>query len=121
MSRHTVHVILSKAGYDVIALHHATPALELIREDSTQFDLFIIDFDMDDIHGIELGKLIRQEAKYAEAPMILHTGCNLPKIKMAAMKAGFSGLFIKGEYDRKEFVEKVGELLEAAHIKKGAA
>jgi PAS domain S-box-containing protein len=64
--------ILTHLGYEVIALTSSEKAIELFRQDPSQFDLVITDQTMPRITGIELAREIL--AICPEMPVILCTG-----------------------------------------------
>ncbi len=111
MSRHTVQTVLQKSGHQVTLADSAEQGMKLIEKTSLHFDLFMIDFDMEETHGIQMGKMIRSETRYQQTPMVMHTACNLPDIKNAATQAGFNDFFVKGEYDRQEMLDRIHSLL----------
>jgi len=89
----------------------ATHALSLINE--KRYDAIISDFEMEDINGIELLKIIRGRGD--DTPFILFTGRGREEVAVAAFENGADGYVMKGGEFHSQFVvlvQKITSLVE---------
>ena len=75
---------LSKHGYDIEDANTAKKALELL--DTTEYDLVLCDFRLDNMDGKTM--LIKIKEKYPHMPVIIITGYSDIKIAVEVMKLG---------------------------------
>jgi CheY-like chemotaxis protein len=66
-----LRVTLSKAGFDVVAVHNGGEAWALLNQ--SHFDLVVTDYQMPGMDGFELCKLMRTSAEWAQIPVLLLT------------------------------------------------
>lgn len=60
-------------GYEVFCASDATKALQIVAEETTPFDCFLLDIQMPDIDGIELLCELREIPEYIETPILMLT------------------------------------------------
>ena len=68
--REGLKVYLELEGYDVCACHDAESAMLL---DLSDFDLILLDINMDGMNGIDFAKIIRSRQETADVPIIFLT------------------------------------------------
>jgi len=90
-TRESLGEILDDLGYRVAMAERGVPALELLRERSS--DLVLSDVDMPDISGFELLSRMRQER--IGAPMVLISARSDASLGRAARQAGAAGMLPK--------------------------
>jgi CheY-like chemotaxis protein len=67
-------ILLAEAGFhNVEVCSSAQSALNLINDESQDFDCFFLDIEMPEMDGIELCKKIRTHKKFRETPIIMLT------------------------------------------------
>ena len=70
--------MLKTGGYTVITAFDGRMALDLLAKNQNK-NLFVVDYDMPLVNGIELTNVIRRDEKYSNTLIILMTGItNLP-------------------------------------------
>ena len=99
-------VAASLPSYKVICENTAIEAV--MRAVSTRFDLYIIDYRLPDLNGIELCKKIKEFEP--DAQFLIFTGTDL-LTEDEAIAAGAKGLVKKGAWFPRNLMEKVGQLL----------
>ena len=77
---------LSKRGFNASAVDSSKDALEWIR--SHHVDLVLLDVEMEDIHGLELLKTLRQSYTPAQLPIIMVTGRATSEDAVKALASG---------------------------------
>ncbi|SHI34600.1 response regulator [Wenxinia saemankumensis] len=88
-------VSLSELGYDDVCVStSAAEALERLKEPD-QFDVFLLDVDMDGMNGIELGQNIRALRRYRDAVIIMVTARRDQPTIHSAFRIGASGYLSK--------------------------
>ncbi|GGL71007.1 response regulator [Wenxinia marina] len=88
-------VSLSELGYEDVTLRTSgRDALERLKA-RDQFDVFLLDVDMDGMDGIELGKKIRKLRRYRDAVIIMVTARRDQPTIHAAFRLGASGYLTK--------------------------
>ena len=73
-------------------------------------DLFILDYSMPQMNGIELIEKLRQQAHLADTPILMATANTERQVRYDALKAG-SNDFINKPIDRYEFEPRVKNML----------
>lgn len=105
--------ILTREGYDVTtaATWHEAEA----RATETLFDLFILDYKMPEVHGIDLMERLRRRTPTAEA-MIL-TGHGTIEMGVEAIRRGARD-FVTKPVERDEIRHRVETIVERRHLRK---
>src|SRR6185369_8011732 len=101
-----VSVILSNWGYNVAKARDAKAGFELI--DSLSPSLFILDYMMPLVDGLETLKKIRRE--YPDIYVIMFTGKGSEEIAVELMKAGASDYILK-PFSNQNLVERLENVL----------
>lgn len=90
-------IILSRcvlrAGFDAIVAGDGAGALAAIADQAP--DLVMLDWNMPDLHGIELLKAIRANYPAASLPVIMCSARTSPRDKAAAREAGADDFITK--------------------------
>ncbi len=102
---------------NVISAESAREALALIEEES--FDIYIFDYSMPEMSGIELCRYIRQFD--ADTPIVFFSGMARPSDRTAALAAGANDYLIKPN-DLERLPETIKRFLaDARQLPPGAA
>jgi DNA-binding response OmpR family regulator len=92
--------------FEVSAVNSSTEAVSLITDKS--FDLYVLDYRLPGMSGIELCRLIRETD--AETPIIFFSAMAFDKDRKTAIEAGASAYLVKPN-DVAIFTETVEKLL----------
>jgi signal transduction histidine kinase/CheY-like chemotaxis protein len=95
---------LEKAGHTISNAENAQIALELIE--NNQFDIILLDFNLPDIPGQELIRMIQKTKAGQNIPIIAITANTLPETRIIALSSGFSE-FISKPYKSEELINKI--------------
>lgn len=68
--RKLISSLLKSEGFNVVSAKNGLEALNLIKEETSNFDLLITDFDMPDMDGLELAKQCKENLKSQNIPII---------------------------------------------------
>lgn len=68
--RKLISSLLKSEGFNVFSAKNGPEALGLIKEEKSNFDLLITDFDMPDMDGLELAKQCKENSKSKNIPII---------------------------------------------------
>jgi two-component system, chemotaxis family, sensor kinase CheA len=101
--------VLESAGYRTTLATGSEEALELMKEGS--FDLFVVDFEMPGMDGMELTRRIRESARFAHTPVIMLTSRGDDDDRRAGLSAGVQAYLVKGRFDQSEFLGTVEQLI----------
>ncbi|MFX0547542.1 response regulator [Roseovarius sp. S1116L3] len=87
---------LAREGFtDVTLAHSGAHALELIGDQETPFDCYLLDIMMEQMDGIELCREIRQKPEYRAAPIIMITSGQASDFMERAFEAGATDFLMK--------------------------
>lgn len=75
---------LQMAGYQVYCCNNPQQALQMMLQH--QPELVLIDLDMPDCHGLELGQIIRQHSELIDTPMVFMSADERIDAKLAAVR-----------------------------------
>lgn len=101
--------ILESMGYEVDLVASAEEALERARH--RRYGLFIVDVEMPGMDGFRFTEVTRADAELGAVPVILVTSRSSPEDRRRGMEAGASAYIVKGEFDQRQFVRQVADLL----------
>lgn len=94
ISLHVIKKYLATAEYDVIAVQDGREAWKLLQESPENFAVVIADRIMPHLHGVDLLKLMQNNALLKKVPVIMITGIAEKEETVAALKGGvFDFLF----------------------------
>lgn len=102
---------LKAYGYEATSAGDGEEALRKIRKES--FDLIILDILMPVISGTELGRILKDDPKTKNIPVIFLTALGVKEKDAGYVLAGSDIIFAK-PFDSKELLDKIDELLERA-------
>jgi signal transduction histidine kinase/CheY-like chemotaxis protein len=99
---------LEKAGHIISNAENAKIAMELIQQNA--FDLILLDFNLPDIPGQELIRMIQNTKAGQDIPIIAITANALPETRIIALSSGFSE-FISKPYRTEELISKIAQVI----------
>ncbi len=111
-----VTVTLSRAGYEVLTARDGKEAL--MRVDSIQPDLIILDVMMPEMDGYELCRRLRGKPSTAAIPIMMLTGTGTLESKIAGYEAGSDDYMLK-PFEPAELEARVRALLRRRAIPPG--
>lgn len=80
--------ILQGAGYDVDIAINGAIAVEMVKE--TGYDLVLMDMQMPEMDGIEATRLIRENAQFADLPIVAMTANAMESDRIRCLEAGMN-------------------------------
>jgi len=92
-SRDLIRAILKSVRCDIIEASDGQQGLDLLRQERP--DLVLLDIDMPGMDGLEVVKKIRQEAAFADLPVVAVTAFAMDCDREKAMAAGFTSYLTK--------------------------
>jgi len=101
--------ILEGSGYNVTLAVDGADALEKVRLGT--FDLVVSDVEMPNMSGFELTKMIREEEKFHDLPVILVTSLDSEEDKRKGIEAGADAYITKGAFEQGNLLATVKQLL----------
>jgi CheY-like chemotaxis protein len=101
-----VKEMLEIEGWQVDTCLDGTEALERIVGDA-DYDLFVIDYDLPGVNGLELVHRARKLARYSQTPIVV---LSATPVEAAASEAG-ADVFLQKPQDFGSFVETITRLL----------
>ncbi|CAQ84772.1 MULTISPECIES: chemotaxis response regulator CheY [Photorhabdus] len=108
--RRIVRNLLKELGFNnVEEAQDGSEALTKIR--SSQFDFIISDWNMPNMDGLELLKIIREDAQLAKIPVLMVTAEAKKENIIAAAQAGASGYVVK-PFTAATLEEKLNKIFE---------
>jgi two-component system chemotaxis response regulator CheY len=109
--RRIIKNLLIDLGYPNVAeADDGSTALPMLQ--SGQFDFLITDWNMPGIHGLELLKAVRADARLAKLPVLMLTAEAKREQIIEAAQAGVNGYVIK-PFTAATLKEKIDKILEA--------
>jgi two-component system sensor histidine kinase and response regulator WspE len=101
--------LLQNHGYDVDVAVDGRDGWTALSTGS--YDLMITDVDMPRMNGIELVRTAREDARFAELPIIIVSYKDRQEDRLAGLDAGANGYLTKGSFHDDSFVNMVAELI----------
>jgi signal transduction histidine kinase len=92
-----ISTILKRIKEPDYQIHSAASYEEALIKAKDHFDVYLVDYKLGKVTGLELIKEIKSLQKHA--PVIMLTGMNTGSIDKEAMQLGASDYLIKGEFD----------------------
>ena len=99
-----------KTSYKVYDAANGTSGLEMIKKYMP--DMVISDVMMDDLNGIELCKMIKQDSSLSHIPVILLTGDSTPDIKLRGIEVGAVD-FVSKPFEKDLLMARVKSILKS--------
>lgn len=110
-----LHLGLKKHGYEVYTITSAEDASEFI-EQAVDVDLFIVDFDLDDVSEDGLG-LCRKIKAYTGKPIMMLTGESSTDITVSCLYAG-ADQYVTKPYVLQELIARIHVVLNRSNPRK---
>ncbi len=104
-TRVLVKTILEGEGIKVDLANDGIEALEKLKE--KKYELALVDIDMPGIDGFELTRRIKSSQKLKNMPVVILTSKGSSEDLKKGLEVGADGYFVKGRFDREEFLETV--------------
>lgn len=108
--RRIIRNTLNRIGYeDLIEAEHGMDALEKLN--GQQVDLIITDWNMPEMTGEELIKVLKGDANYKDIPILMITTRGMKDDVMTALALGVNGYVVKPftpEVIKKKITELIG-------------
>ncbi len=108
----SVGFVLSELDVPIDMAENGEEALEKLR--ARPYSLVVSDVDMPRMNGMALTRVIRNDERMSEIPVILLTSLDRPDERDAGIEAGATDYIIKGAIGGGELLERVRELLAMA-------
>ncbi len=102
-----ISTLLETEGFNVDSAFSGQEAIEKVE--SEEYDLILLDIMMEDINGIEVGKIIREKLN-KKIPICIITASSDFSNALKAFDIGIEGYIVK-PFDISELLGKVQELL----------
>ena len=99
--------VLEKYGAAVNIAENGKIALEMLLENPKKFDLIMTDIEMPIMNGIEMARMIKQQAALNIIPLIFHSSIANPALMDEAK--GLGSYLLK--FDETNLIEKISSLL----------
>lgn len=96
---------LMEHSYEVLTAANGEDAMELLSE--TIPELILLDLDLPDIHGFQVLKELRADAKLSRVPVIVFTNNDAPELIEQALKGGAKDFFTKASTDFDQMLEVI--------------
>ncbi|STX49958.1 chemotaxis histidine kinase [Legionella busanensis] len=100
---------LEAAGFSTMTAIDGKKAWDLLQKNS--FDCVITDLVMPNVDGFELTRLIKNDKKLAQMPVIIISLLNSKEDKERGLEAGADAFFAKNEFDTHSLIETMSLLL----------
>lgn len=101
--------VIMNAGYNVDTASNGEEGLMKTKE--TVYDLIITDIDMPKLNGLDFIKLVKQNEKTKDIPIIIVSYKEREEDKRMGMKLGASRYIVKSEYENKTILDAVYQLI----------
>lgn len=101
--------ILESAGYEVDLAASAEEGLARAAE--RRYGLFIVDVEMPGMSGFEFAERVRDDPSLSHVPVMMVTSFTANDARGRGARAGVKAFIVKGEFDQREFIGKVAELI----------
>lgn len=85
-----LQTLLEMDGFDVSMASRGATALELAQQQKP--DVFLVDYHLTDMEGVELVRTLRRDPLFAQTPIVMASGLN---VEDSALKAGADRFLFK--------------------------
>lgn len=103
-----MEAVLEKEGYRTVIIDNSRECLEFLR--SSTPDLILLDIDMPDMNGLEVCRIVQQDSRSSEIPIIFVTGLTDNKTINDAFECGGTD-YIKKPINRVELLARIKSVL----------
>ena len=111
--REVIHYNLSREGYQVLSAEDGQKGLDLIKKNSP--DLVILDLMLPEVDGLEVCRLLKENAKTKTIPIIMLTAKSEESDVVLGLGLGADD-YVTKPFSQKELVARVKSLLRRTHI-----
>ncbi len=108
VTREMVRRLLEDGGFLVIGVGSADDALRIL--DDTQIDCMVTDIEMPGMDGLSLTKLLREDPRFADLPIVVVSTLDLPADRIAGLESGADAYLTKQGLDARGLVALVNRL-----------
>jgi CheY-like chemotaxis protein len=108
----SVGFVLSELDVPIDMAEHGEQALEMLK--ARPYSLVVSDVDMPRMDGVALTRMVQNDERLSQIPVILLTSLDRPDERAAGIEAGATDYIIKGSIGGGELLNRVKELLELA-------
>jgi len=109
--RELMRRLLPRAGYTVVIANNGKDALEALAAHPA--DLVLLDLAMPQMDGLTFLRILRENPKFRDLPVILVTAVSTREIVKIASALGVRDYFIKAEFAMEALWERIGKYLKA--------
>jgi two-component system chemotaxis response regulator CheY len=92
---------LAELGYEVSQAGNGKEALSALEREGDVFTLFLVDWNMPEMNGLEFVRSLRAKARYSEVPLMMVTTETEMSQMVTALEAGAN------EYVMKPFTKEI--------------
>jgi DNA-binding response OmpR family regulator len=85
-----LQTLLEMDGFEVLISARGQTAFELAQQNAP--DIFLVDYHLADMDGVDLVSQLRASAQFAKTPIVMASGLN---VEAAALKAGANTFLVK--------------------------
>lgn len=107
--RNMLRNLIEAAGFNVKTAVDGLDGLNQLK--SGNFNLVVSDIEMPRMNGFELTSTIRQEARFADLPVILVTTLDSPDDRQRGMNSGANAYIVKGSFEKSNLIETINQLI----------
>lgn len=101
--------ILKMYGYEVRACVDGEDAWNTINSEA--FDAIITDVEMPHMNGFDLAKLVKQDNRYSEIPVVIVTSLGSDEDKRRGIEVGADAYLVKSQFDTRSLINTVERLI----------
>ena len=102
--------ILEAVGYEVKLATDGKEALAVLATDGLPH-LIVSDINMPRLDGFELTSRIKQDARYADIPVVLVTSLDSPADKARGIEVGADAYIVKSSFDQGNLLDTIEQLV----------
>jgi DNA-binding response OmpR family regulator len=99
--------LVTMEGYEPITVNNSMEAMDIAK--SVEPDLITLDLMMPGLSGFELCKLLREDPRFNDTPIVIVSAKDDPESKDKALKAGAKDYIIK-PFKVDDFINKINLL-----------
>ncbi len=105
--------LLTRRGFTMLTAPDGREALRMLGRQAV--DVLVLDVMMPEMTGLEVCHILRADARFADLPIILLTGCDDIETRAAGMKLGVSEFLCK-PFAHHELIARINNQLEVRRI-----
>lgn len=105
VTREMVRRLLEDAGFSVVGVGSADDAL--LTLENREFDCLVTDIEMPGMDGLELTRILREDPRYSDLPIIVVSTLDRPVDRLAGLESGADSYLTKQGLDARALVTLV--------------